>query len=168
MVVHFWSIFPTNFHKNEPPAKTQRVREKLKIYFVFAKYPSCSGESKYGTYTFLNLSINSISMGYKSDLFCACFVWKISRIVFFNGENLGYPFGSETQKVGQTLGKHPILTLEKELVKNIFEIWNGSSSRGVDPPAPMVQRPWYPLWEHFFILGVFNYGYFGTSSFRRA
>ena len=73
-------------------------------------------------------------MGYKSDLFCACFVWKISRIVFFNGENLGYPFGSETQKVVQTLGKHPILTLEKELVKNIFEIWNGSSAGGVDPP----------------------------------
>ena len=49
----FLSIFPTNFHKNEPPAKTQKVREKLKIYFVFAKYPSCSGESKYGTHTFL-------------------------------------------------------------------------------------------------------------------
>ena len=52
-ILVFLSIFSTNFHKTEPPAQTMRVRENLKIYFLFAQYPSCSGESKYGTHTFL-------------------------------------------------------------------------------------------------------------------
>jgi hypothetical protein len=42
----FVLIFSMNVHKNDPPAKTMRVRKKLIIYILFTKYPACRRSQK--------------------------------------------------------------------------------------------------------------------------
>jgi len=138
----FYNLFWWIFTKMTPPLpRRNEFAKKSKIYILYAKYPSCSGNSKVWTRAFSSGSVSHFRSGINRTCFWQVLVEKSQELPFSEGYILGTLFAQNLKNRYKRCRGIVVLDTRKGISEKSLFRRNGSVVRGWSPTS-VIQLPW--------------------------